>query len=252
MDTQESAVDSPSQQPPRRRRWLLPTLLLIALLSGMTVWMVHINARRSFVGKTDPATGYRCVFTLAPGWQPGPRLQLAAPNNLVQERARDTFNFQPPKPAPLQVWLEKHLLHRLSPKAAANPLPQMNEINIVSSVGTSANEMRITLQDGYPDPKIDRGVLPIAITTMEQKRMLVSGQRATWSAYKIDLSALLGPAWTGNTPKVVYAYSFLIKVTDRPLWYIVSATADEEHRTLIANEIRQVRDSFRIEQAGGK
>ncbi|HLK59546.1 MAG TPA: hypothetical protein VKU00_23490 [Chthonomonadaceae bacterium] len=245
MDTTETynlatETAAPRTAPPRRRkRWLLPSLLLVALIGGMTAWMVHITARRPFVGKTDPASGYRCVFTIGQGWQPD------NPDTWPKEKALDAFSFQPPKPAPFQEWLEQHLLHHTASATTPNPPPA---VAVLSFVGTPPPGMDMELQDSYPILTFPKDALSIPIITQEQKRTLISGHRATWSVYKIDLSSL-NQGTPSISPQIYHAYAFLIKVTDRPLWYAVVGTSDEAHHTVVLNEMRQIRDSFRIEQA---
>ena len=74
-----------------------------------------------------------------------------------------------------------------------------------------------------------------------------------WSVYRVDLpgSSIVAAA-SGSTLQAYYIYAYLVKVTDRPLWYWIIGTADEEHHAQVANEMRQIRDSFRIEKVSGK
>ena len=193
-------------------------------------------------GKTDPATGYHSVYTLSSGWHSDKNASMPMSNQL------DSAYFAVPKPLPFLAWLDEHLRH-INPSTARPMMPL--GVMIYSTSGNITNYM-VDIQEGYPYPRVT-GATPMPVTLLEQKRILVAEQPATWSVYKVDYSNLLPPTpATARVARVYYIYGVMTKVRDQPLWYNIVGYADPDHRTQVEHEIRATTESFRIEKAGGK
>src|SRR5690349_6131824 len=107
-----TAIESePHSTPrPRPKRWLLPVLIVVALLGGMTAWFLHITTRRTIVGKTDPATGLHYTFTVAQGWS---STTFPQPTRLPNSNSTlDWFVYDLPQPTPFQTWLYTNIFHK--------------------------------------------------------------------------------------------------------------------------------------------
>jgi hypothetical protein len=216
---------------------LLPALFLFVLLGGLSWWFTRITARRPHVGKTDPVSGYHYEFSLAQGWQ---EKKANHPND-------GDVTFDPPKPLPIQTWLEKNLFHT---PTTPTGFGEINDLAVYIDQSDTVHGMII--QDDFPtfDSK-DKDILPMRV--LEEKHFFISGQPATWFVLTVNTASLSpGGNNSGNSNDDWYAYAFVVKIKDKPLWYTVAGISDTAHRQQIGNEVRAIRDSFRIKKAGLK
>ena len=236
-DNLEPAIAPISHRSPtRRRRWLVAATIILALLGSLSWWFVHITARHPYIGNTDPATGYHYEFTLAQGWQ---RKKEDHPDN-------DRIKFDLPSPNLFQTWLGKYFLHK---PANASNFGDINNLMVETDNNTTNG---FILRDGFPTLDLKPTNL-FGMRILEEKHSFVSGQPTTWFVLTID-SAVLSPGGTnpGNANDNWYAIGFVVKIQDKPLWYTVAGVSDSAHRQQIGNEVRAIRDSFRIERVSQK
>jgi hypothetical protein len=228
----------------RKRQWLWGgigiALTLIAATIGIGVALAR--SRQPFVSKTDPVTGYRCIFTLSRNWKRSDEKPPVSPND--SDHLLDSAQYIASPPTPLQTWIETRFGHSTPSSQASSFDPfkkYMNRIMLVLTQGNTLPEVEV--HDGYPDLDMKNGAPYIQIA--EQHRYLLDGQPATQSKIVFSLGRLSG---ANNYTMVIHI--LYIKVRDKPLYIAVEGFADESHDRAIQAEIDAMRASFRLEKPG--
>ncbi|MCW3095800.1 MAG: hypothetical protein JWL77_1418 [Chthonomonadaceae bacterium] len=93
--------------PSRSRRKPLPVLAtaLVMGVVGLWLWIGKTNERKEFVGNIDPASGYRCRFTISPSWKRKNRDFGMEPWSLTEY---DSFIVPP---SPIRQWVDSKLIY---------------------------------------------------------------------------------------------------------------------------------------------
>lgn len=161
MDTERSGDNQPQR---RRKRPVRPLIVLLAavLLVGSAgfLWMRKMQERKEFVSDVEPATGYRCRFTIGVGWKHN-REDRRFVGSWDVGMPPDRFSSTPSNP--LLQWITGHLLHR--PQAEADPA----EISLfVEAIGSPAEA---SFLNGYPDR-------PEVTPPLSKRHLIIDGCRA--------------------------------------------------------------------------
>lgn len=155
------------RKPRNRSPWRAFFLLGVLLVMGLLTWIFIGKARerKEFVSKVDPATGYRCRFTIGAGWK-HTREDRRFMGNGDFGNPPDRFLSAPSNT--LLQWITVHLLHRSqSPSEPA-------EISLFVQATSSQNE--VALQDGYP-------AVPPVTPPLSEHHLIIDDCRATLETY---------------------------------------------------------------------
>jgi hypothetical protein len=94
----------------KRVRWIplaVFAILLVAGVVGLCFILGKSPVRTPFVSHGDAKSGYRCRFTMSSDWKPKKKdFGIGVPLELK------LFTLPP---APIQSWINSHILHRLAP-----------------------------------------------------------------------------------------------------------------------------------------
>ena len=193
---------------------------------GVRMALMQFEARRTFIGPTDPATGYRYTFTVAQGWEKASVHREEDLGLLVPRLDVEGFGFQVPKPGPVQAWLDAHLWHPAPP-----PFEMISDIRV-----------------GRPAYWSGSFRLDIVSTIKEQQHLRISDQPATWVVMRNEIPTNA----FGNGAKniVIYSYSLEVEVQGQLSGFFIEGNADEAHKDQVRREVRAIGDSFRIEKVG--
>lgn len=136
-----------------RRKFLVVSAVATTLVvAAACLWVGKMQARHEVFGGIDPASGFRCRYTVGAGW--GANVGQIGSGSAASWKLEhfasgksywilDANWFDAPRPSPLQEWIDSH-----SGKRAYQGPRSINQDTL------RANDMAklFPIRDGYPEP----------------------------------------------------------------------------------------------------
>jgi hypothetical protein len=202
-----------------RGRWKPLAARAVILVVGVVMPGLLIGKiweRQEFVGRVDPASGYRCRFTVSAEWKR--RLNTPDPAEPFESEAFTLAH------SPIGEWIDNHLLHR-----------------------SLSDPPTIDLLDGRLNGRAGRGV------TEFKPSFLGSDQTDTDHRFKIDgypsVVLTMRSGWHYETKLIVY-------VPEVTVVYEISCKTEDEDIARVESEMQEIISSFHIDKVavseGGK
>ncbi len=110
------------------------TAIVVVVAAGIGFVVGQPQARKEFIGKTDPVSGYRCRFTVSTYWKPDP-FRWCSKTDFEHSFVLTS--------SPIQLWIERHLMHTFTDKE----IPHI----YLAELPTDETSNASTLVDGYPE-----------------------------------------------------------------------------------------------------
>jgi hypothetical protein len=180
---------------------------------GICLFVWKAQKRTEYVGPVDPKSGYRCRFTLAPGWSKDDKTN----GGYLPEGEVVEAYFRPSQPNPIAAWITVHLLHRQLPSRDEQTLTVARLPDIAGT---------FPLRNGYPINGPDR----------MQSHLKIDGFPSTVYT-QID-------QYISVTALVVY-------VPQARAGYIVGAMGRPHNVDHLDSEMQAIIASFHIEKVAG-
>jgi hypothetical protein len=204
--------------------------LFVALSVGVVVSWTFVRKaqeRQEFIGKVDPATGYRCRFTLAPHWH------CTDHRSVGNEERTDYDVFSPLPLSALSRWTEAHLFHPATSSTARGPSTP-SEIYLISQPIRQQDVGYYHLRNGYP-------IVDVRGETVSERHFMVDGCHATLS----QKSFFINPS--------IEAITFCLYTPNRTVMYLLQTNVFLE-RNNVEREMQAIVASLHIEKVpvGGK
>ena len=200
-----------------RSGWKPVAVLTVALsvVVAAGLWVRQGQKRAEFLGNVDPASGYRCRFTLSSNWHRHEDRSGRA-SDVV-----DFYRFTPPEIGPILRWIETHIPHRSKP----TQLPPFiaPEIYLITNHVRQSSDIA-PLLNGYP-------IVPRLGEPLTERHITIDSCPAT----------IVEDALTDTVPPIRTA-TLLVYTPDRKVVYSVNAfflvpenQGDREIQAIIAS-----------------
>jgi hypothetical protein len=209
----------------KRSRWkplsVLATVLVVSVASS---WIIVGKAkdRKEFVGRVDPATGYRYRFLLSPAWKPQDLYSIWE----LPSEMEASFILMP---SPIRQWLDARLLHKASPE----PL----SIQLIGSK-MSDDGWGFHIVQGYPEYVVPVRMAVMPVTTTHE-HLHIDGYPATRARWE----------WKQTGTTVLHNTFLFVYIPENSTGYTLSASCkDTAELAVIDQEMQAIIASFHIEK----